>query len=178
MPEFVTQSETTRPPEETFDFIVDLSQWPSFRGYGPLPGIVKATLSEPVSETGGAGPGLGSRIRVENTDGSVHHEVVVAFERGRLLQIRMELAPPVSYVLASIDETVELEPTPTGTRVTRRFVVQAASVFSAPVAWLFGGVLLRRAVDAHNVAVSAQLARRGSGVDGTRQALAGRSSEA
>lgn len=155
MPGFTTESETSASPEETFAFICDLTRWPLFRGYGPLPGIVEATVEGAV--------GLGSRIRVRNTDGSVHHEVVHTFEPGRRYAIRMELAPPVSYVMAGIDETVELEPIDRGsgrpgTRLRRIFVVTPRSWLTAPVAWLFGGVLLPRAVAAHNAAVAEALA--------------------
>jgi hypothetical protein len=151
MPTFVTESTTARSPEETFDFVCDLSKWPLFRGYGPLPGIVEASLpaGEPVA--------LGSRIRVRNTDGTVHHEVVIAFERGRRYAVRMELAPPASYVMRSIEESVDLEPISGGTRVVRRFATTPRSLLVSPVAWLFGGVLLRKAVEAHNSAVAAAL---------------------
>ena len=98
---------------------------------------------------------LGSRIRVRNTDGSVHHEVVEAFEPGRRYVIRMELAPPVSYVMAAIHETVELEPADGGTRMRRTFVVTPRAWFTAPIAWFFGGVLLPRAVERHNATAAA-----------------------
>ena len=151
MPGFVTTSETARPPDETFDFMVDLSRWSTFRGFGPVPGIVRAELVE------GASIGQGSRVRVVNTDDSVHHEVIVRFERGRHLGLRMELSPPASYVLDGIDETVELTPSGRGTRVERRFELRARSRLTAPVAWLVRR-MLRRAVEAHDRAVVAALA--------------------
>lgn len=148
MPDFTLESTTPVSPERTFDAICDLSKWPLFRGYGPLPGIVEATLP------GGGVMGLGARVRVRNSDRSVHHEVVTVFERPRRYVVRMELTPPASWVLKSIEETIELEAAPGGTRMRRRFVVTRRSILTAPVAWLFGGVLLPRAVDAHNRAVA------------------------
>lgn len=129
-------------PAQVFAGILNLSLWPLFSGYGPLPGIVEASCEGEIR--------LGSRIRVRNTDGSVHHEVVEVFEPGKRYCIRMELAPPVSYVMAGIVEQVDLEAVGEGTRMRRTFIVTARSWFSAPVAWFFGGVLLPRAVEVHN----------------------------
>jgi hypothetical protein len=151
MPTFTIESHTPLPPAATFAFICELSRWPLFRGYGPLPGIVEASVE-------GGVVGLGSRIRVRNTDGSVHHEVVEVFEPPRRYAIRMELQPPVAYIMASILEEIDLEADGTGTRMRRRFVVTPRSGLSAPVAWLFGGVLLPKAVEAHNAAAAAAMA--------------------
>lgn len=134
-------------PEAAFAFICDLSKWPLFTGYGPLPGIVEATVEGDVC--------LGARIRVTNTDGSVHHEVVERFEPGHRYTIRMELNPPVSYVMASIAEDVELTAVEGGTRIRRTFTVKPRSWLTAPIAWFFGGVLLPRAVARHNERVMA-----------------------
>lgn len=153
MADFTTVSMTERSPDETFAFICDLSKWPLFRGWGPLPGIEEASL--PAGET----VGLGSRIRVRNSDGSIHHEVVVAFEPGRRYDIRMELAPPASYVMRRIEESVELSPVDGGTRILRRFVTAPRSMVTTPIVWLFGGLLLRKAVERHNAAVAAALTK-------------------
>jgi hypothetical protein len=143
MPSFVTTTESPLTPEQTFDRIVDLSQWTTFRGYGPLPGIVRAELAE-----GPLGPG--ARVRVLNTDGSTHHEVFEVFERGKRLHIRMELQPPASRVLARIDERVELEPSASaGTSMTRSFELTPRSLWTTPLAWGVAA-LLRRAVLLHN----------------------------
>lgn len=152
MPTFVTESTTPRTPEETFAFICDLAKWPLFRGYGPLPGIAEASLPE------GERLDVGARVRVRNTDGSVHHEVVVELERGRRYVVRMELAPPASYVFRGIEERVDLQPVAEGTRVLRRFETTPRSFFTAPLAWLVGGVLLRKAVERHDAAVTRALA--------------------
>ena len=149
---FETRSLTPRTPEETFALIRDLSRWPLFRGWGPLPGIREATLPDGGQVT------LGSRIRVTNTDGSVHHETVVALEPARLYTVRMELSRPASWIIGGIVETVSLAPVPEGTRLVRRFSVTARSVFTAPLAWLITRVFLRRAVLRHDAAVVAALA--------------------
>lgn len=119
MPTFTTETTLPASPAATFAFIVDLTKWPLFTGYGPLPGIVEA------------------------------------FEPGRRYVIRMQLAPPVSYVMAGIHETVELEPADGGTRMRRTFVVTPRSWLTAPIAWFFGGMLLPRAVERHNATAAA-----------------------
>lgn len=153
MPGFETTSEVARTPAETFAYVLDTSKWPLFRGYGPLPGIVSA-------EVEGGGPVVaGARVRVTNTDGSVHHEVVEELVADRRYRVRMELVRPASLVLARIDETVEVSPIPSGTRIRRRFEVTPRSPLTAPLAWFVAKVLLRRAVLAHDAAVARELAR-------------------
>jgi hypothetical protein len=51
-------------PEEIARQILDLTKWPDFNGYGPMPGIRVAEFDVQT-------PGIvGSRIRVKNRDGS------------------------------------------------------------------------------------------------------------
>lgn len=151
MPRFETRSTLPRPPAIVFAHILDLSQWPSFRGFGPLPGIVRAALAGP-------GPlGLGARIRVTNTDGSVHHEVVEELVPGERYRVCMELTPPASWLMARIDEIVTLSPAPVGTEIRRCFEVVPRSPLTTPLCWLIAK-LLRRAVEAHNRAVAKALA--------------------
>lgn len=150
---FVTVSQTTRPPAETFAYIVDLTNWPSFRGWGPLPGIVSAELVG-----GGSHLAAGARVRVTNTDGSIHLEVVEELVVDRRYRVRMELGSPANRLLAQIDEIVELAPSANGTRIVRSFEVTPRSLWTAPLAWLIAKVFLRRAVLAHDLAVARALA--------------------
>ncbi len=151
MTAFETLTSVERSPAETFAHIVDLASWPSFRGYGPLPGIVSA------ARVGGGPMDLGARIRVTNTDGSVHHEIVEEFVPGRVFRVRMELTRPASAILARIDERIDLEPRGVGTTVRRRFEVTPRSMLTAPLAWIVAHIFLRRAVVAHDRAVAAAL---------------------
>lgn len=148
---FETRTTVARLPSAVFAHILDTSKWPSFCGHGPLPGIASA-------EVEGGGPIVaGSRVRVTNTDGSVHHEIVEELERDRRYRVRMELARPAALVLRRIDETVELSPAGAGTDLRRRFEVTPRSWLTAPLAWFVCRVLLRRAVLAHNAAVAREL---------------------
>lgn len=151
---FTTTGRIDAPPAEVFRFVVTLANWPSFTGYGPLPGIVEASLPP------GEALRLGARVRVQNTDGSVHHEVVTAFEPGARYAVRMELGPPASRLMSGIDEEVLLEPDGGGTRMTRRFTTPARSGWTRPVVWLVTHLLLRPAVRRHDRAVAAALAGR------------------
>ena len=140
------------PTSVIFGGIVDLSKWSAFQGYGPLPGIREATLPE------GEQLRLGSRVRVLNTDGTVHHEVVRTFEPHRRYSVVMELSPPASYLMDRIEEDVELSETPTGgTRMTRTFITVPRSVLTAPLVWLLTHGLLRKAVIRHNRLIQREL---------------------
>lgn len=154
MPSFTTTDEFPCSPSVIFDGIVDLTKWSAFQGYGPLPGIREATL--PVGEQ----LGLGSRVRVLNTDGSVHHEVVRIFEPHRRYSVVMELSPPASYLMNRIEEDIELTETPAGgTRMTRTFTTVPRSILIAPHVWLLTHGLLRRAVIRHNQRIHQELHR-------------------
>lgn len=148
MPQFTTHSDNPYTPEQTFAYIIDLTKWSSFPGYGPLPGIVEASVPD------GTTLALGARVRVKNTDGSVHHEVVTAFEPGRHYAVRMELSPPASYLMSAILENVWIEPTQSGTHIRRHFETVPRSFLTAPLVWLLTHLLLKRAVIAHDQAVA------------------------
>lgn len=124
-------------PVAVFDAVADLTQWPSFRGWGPLPGIVRAELVD------GDVVATGARIRVTNTDGSVHHEVFEIFEHGRALRIRMELGPPACHVLRGIVETLTWD----GVGLTRRFELTPRSAWmflpACAVTWMMGRAVAR-----------------------------------
>lgn len=146
MPIFTTVNDVRMPPPQAYAAILDLANWPLFRGYGPLPGIAEATLPE-------GGPIVaGSRVRVRNTDGSVHHERVVELVPDARYRVTMELVPPASWWMARIDEDVRLEPIPSGTRILRRFETVPRFGLAWPVVWAITQ-LLRRAVERHDRAV-------------------------
>lgn len=150
MPAFVSESDFEGSPEATFDLMVTLENWPTFKGHGPLPGIVRATAP-------GGILALGTRVRVENTDRSVHHEQVVAFERGRRFAVRMELSPPASWLMQHIDEEVVLTATAQGTHMWRRFETAPRFFFTLPLVLLITHLLLKPAVMKHDRLFGEQL---------------------
>ena len=82
-------------PQDIAGQILDLSRWPEFAGYGPLPGIRVAEFEARTDEV------VGTRIRVTNTDGSTHVEEVVEWDPGRRVRLRMgEFSAPLSRLAA------------------------------------------------------------------------------
>ena len=79
--------------------ILDLSEWPHFEGWGPLPGI-RAARFRHQSEAY-----IGSVIEVENRDGSTHTEEIVAWDEGRALTLRLaNFTAPVRHLATHFDE--------------------------------------------------------------------------
>jgi hypothetical protein len=131
------------PPERIAEQILDLSRWPEFRGYGPLPGIKAAEFEARTPEV------IGTRIRVTDTDGSTHVEEIVEWAPNRHIRLRMgEFSPPLSRLATGFDETFEFERTGGQTRVVRRFELHPRSGATRPLLWLIS-LLLRRAIARH-----------------------------
>ena len=55
--------------------ILDTERWSEFKGYSILPGIEKAQFETKTPEL------VGSRIKVQNTDGSSHVEEIIEWDR-------------------------------------------------------------------------------------------------
>ena len=70
-------------PEVIARQILDLTKWPDFHGYGPIPGIKIAEFDVQT-------PGIvGSRIRVTNRDGSSHVEEIVEWQPDHQIRLQM-----------------------------------------------------------------------------------------
>ena len=131
------------PPEEIARQILDLARWPSFEGYGVLPGIKEARYEVKSPEI------VGSRIRVMDTNGSSHLEEIVEWEPDRRLRLRMEeFSPPLSRLASGFDETWQFEPLGEGTRVIRSFELHPKSCVTRPLLLLISS-LLKRAIAQH-----------------------------
>src|SRR3984893_11239168 len=127
-------------PEDIARQILDLTKWPDFHGYGPIPGIKVAEFEVQT-------PGIvGSRIRVTNTDGSKHVEEIVEWQPDHRLQLHMKDFPaPLSRLATRIEETWEFERVGNETKVTRSFQMHAKSVLALPLLWMIC-FLLKRAI--------------------------------
>jgi hypothetical protein len=131
------------PADEYFRQILDLSRWPEFPGYGPIPGIQSAVFELRTAET------VGSIIRVTNRDGSTHRERIVEWVPPSRLHIRMEIfSPPLSRLATGFDEVWQFEPAGDSTRVTRNFAMHPVGWWTKPALWLIS-LLLRRAIAKH-----------------------------
>lgn len=130
-------------PEEISAQILDLSTWPEFNGYGPLPGIRGAEFETRTVEI------IGTRIRVTNRDGSTHIEEIVEWEPTRHLRVHMDaFSPPLSRLATAFDESWDFERDGDRTHVVRSFEMHPKSSLARPLLWLIS-FLLRRAIALH-----------------------------
>jgi len=137
--------------EETLPFtsdeiarqILDLTKWPDFHGYGPIPGIKVAAFDVQT-------PGIiGSRIRVTNLDGSSHVEEIVEWQPDRRLRLQLkEFSPQLSRLTSRFEETWEFERVEGGTNATRSFQLHAKSVLGRLPLWVIS-FFLKRAITRH-----------------------------
>ena len=112
-------------PEDIARQILDLTKWPDFHGYGPIPGIKVAEFD--VQTTGI----VGSRIRVTNRDGSCHIEEIVEWEPDHRIRLQLkEFSAPLSRLAIGFEETWEFKRTGNETHVTRSFRLHAKSVLA------------------------------------------------
>jgi uncharacterized protein YndB with AHSA1/START domain len=118
-------------PEDIARQILDLTKWPEFHGYGPIPGIKAAEFEVQT-------PGIvGSRIRVTNGDGSSHVEEIVEWEPNHRLRLEMkEFSAPLSRLATAFEETWEFKPTGNETHTTRSFRLHAKSVLARLLLWM------------------------------------------
>lgn len=136
-------------PAEIAAAIADLSRWPEFTGYGPLPGIAKAEYERRTE------PMTGSRIRVTNKDGSSHVEEILAWDHDGGIRMKLhEFTPPLSRLASHFVEEWRFRPENGATGVVRRFELHPRGSASRPLLRLIS-LLFRRAIDRH----MAQLAR-------------------
>ncbi len=123
--------------------ILELSRWPDFAGYGPLPSIRSAEFEARTPEV------VGTRIRVTNRDGSSHVEEIVEWNPDCRVRLRMnDFSTPLSRLATEFVETWQFEWGGNETRVTRSFELHAKRRATRPVLWLIS-LLLRRAVARH-----------------------------
>jgi hypothetical protein len=130
-------------PEAIARQILDLTKWPEFNGYGPVPGIKVAEFDfqSPCI--------LGSRIRVTNRDGSCHIEEIAEWKPDRVIRLQMkEFSSPLSRLATYFEETWEFKRTGNETHVTRRFQLHAKSVLARLISWLIS-FFLKRAIVRH-----------------------------
>ena len=87
-------------PEDIARQILDLTKWPDFHGFGPIPGIKVAVFDVQTPAV------VGSRIRVTNLDGSSHFEEIMEWEPDHHLRVEMKVfSAPLSRLAAGFEET-------------------------------------------------------------------------
>jgi hypothetical protein len=130
-------------PEAIARQILDLTKWPDFHGYWPIPGIKIAAFDVQT-------PGIvGSRIRVTNQDGSSHVEEIVEWQPEHRIRLHMkEFSPPLSRLATGFEETWEFKRSGNETHVTRSFRLHAKSVLGRLLLWVIS-FFLKRAIARH-----------------------------
>ena len=130
-------------PEEIARQILDLSKWPDFHGYGPIPGIRTAVFDV-------QRPGVvGTRIRVTNLDGSRHVEEIVEWQPDRHVRLEFkEFSPPLSRLATTFEEIWDFERMDGRTKVIRSFRLHAKSRLARCLLWMMS-FLLKRAIARH-----------------------------
>ena len=129
--------------DEIAQQILDLSKWPDFNGYGPIPGIKAAELDIQTPSI------VGTRILVTNRDGSTHIEEIVEWLPNERICLRMtEFSRPLSRFATHFEETWEFKPGDGGVGVLRSFKLYPKSLL-ARFPLLLTSFLLRRAIDRH-----------------------------
>lgn len=140
---FVCRETLTLTPSEISEQILDVTKWPDFRGYGPIPGIKSAEYLVRSPDV------VGSRVEVINLDGSRHVEQIVEWLPDVRVQLRMdEFSPPLSRLASHILETWTFERTGSTTNVARSIEMHARSRVTWPVLWLIS-FLLHKAIVRH-----------------------------
>lgn len=130
-------------PEDIAHQILDLTKWPDFHGYGPLPGIKAAEFEVKTPDI------VGSRIRVTNQDGSSHVEEIVEWQPSQRIRLEMkEFSPPLSRLATWFVETWDFECVGNETKVTRSFEMHAKSFLAWPVLWMIS-IMLKKAIARH-----------------------------
>lgn len=143
MPTVVARCRAALPvsPDEFAANLLDLSRWPEFTGYGPLPGIRAAEFDLLTPDR------AGTRIRVRNTDGSTHIEEIVCWELPQRIALEFkELPAPLSRLARRFLETWEFQPNGASTELTRTFRLEAAAFWTWPILWLLARLLRGAAV--------------------------------
>lgn len=136
--------------DEVCATISDMTQWSKFEGYGFLPGIERAEYERRTANM------VGSRIRVQNRDGSSHVEEIYHWLPGREIGMKLhEFSPPLSRLASHFTEEWQLESRPKGTYVTRTFRLYPGRSLARPILWLIS-LFFRRAI-AKNLAQMAAI---------------------
>lgn len=130
-------------PESVAANILNVSQWPTFTGCWPVPGIRSAEYELRTPEI------TRSRIRVVNLDGSTHVEEIIRWQPPGEMTLRMqEFSPPLSKLCTQIVETWRLSPSGPSTHATRSFELYPRSPLTHPALWMIS-YFLKRAIEAH-----------------------------
>lgn len=136
-------AQMSRAPEVISGQLLDLTKWPEFQGYGPIPGIKSAEFEERTPEV------VGTRIRVQNLDGSRHVEEITEWKPSERIALRFsDFAPPLSRMASGFVETWEFACDAEVTRVKRSMWLYPRTLWAWPIVWMIS-FLLKGAIAKH-----------------------------
>ncbi len=94
--------------------ILDTDRWLEFEGYSILPGIKSAHFEVKTPDL------VGSRIKVQNKDGSTHVEEIIEWDVDNKIAFRFqEFNSPLQNIATHFIETWEFRKSPDGTQASR-----------------------------------------------------------
>jgi hypothetical protein len=140
---FTCHAHMSHAPELISVQILDLTKWPEFLGYGPIPGIKSAEFEVRTPEV------VGTRIRVKNLDGSGHVEEITEWKPCERISLRFsDFAPPLSRMASGFVETWEFDREAEVTRVKRSMALYPKTLWAWPILWMIS-FLLKCAIAKH-----------------------------
>ncbi len=149
---FTTVTPIAASAERAFACVADPARWSSFVGFGLVPGIARGEPSELPQRPG-------TRIRLENVDGSRFEETVLAYDPGRRYAVRVHLDAPGSWFMRGIEETFDFAPAAGGSTLVRTLRIEPRGLWAVPLAFLFAHLLLKVAVKRHDRNIAAGAAQ-------------------
>ena len=104
--------------------ILDTERWSEFEGYSILPGIKSAHFEVKTPEF------VGSRIKVQNKDGSSHVEEIIEWDVNNKIALRFhEFNSPLQNLATHFIETWEFRKSTNGTEASRIMAMYPKSLF-------------------------------------------------
>ncbi|MCB9109990.1 MAG: SRPBCC family protein [Anaerolineales bacterium] len=103
-----------KPSPEICQEILDTERWSEFKGYSILPGIKSAQFEVKTPQI------IGSRIKVQNNDGSSHIEEIIEWDVSNRIALRFqEFDSPLRNLATHFIETWEFRKSSDGTEASR-----------------------------------------------------------
>jgi hypothetical protein len=135
-------------PQAICEEIFDVSNWMSFVGYGPIPGITQARIIHSSESK------VGMCFSVINTDGSSHQETVIEYVADKKLTFRMDsFSVPLNKLASHFIEKWEFEVGESTTRIERTFELYPRNLLGVIPLWIVSK-FLKKAIQLHNELLS------------------------
>lgn len=105
-------------PKQISQQFLDINRWSEFEGYSFLPGVKSVQYETQTPNL------IGTRFRVQNTDGSSHTEELIEWDEEKIIKLKFQNFDSALKNLAShFIETWEYTPVADGTQMTRRMIL-------------------------------------------------------